>query len=349
MLEHLLDAWPDPDRSFALLAPRESRLFEQARALGIAVVPLMGPDTLLGTWGALGRAARDLPPCRLVHAWSARAFELAALIAGARDIPHAATLHDHPASAYLNDVRRTLLRIGAAHAQGVVCVSEAVRAACSTASHDWRLSVIRNGLPELPSSLERRPPPPRPVRVGFLGMNAVDKGFTIVEGWVHQLRQRPVGEVRWHLYGLADGTLRAQAESLLAGGADVILEGMRPTEEITREVDVIVHPSVAFDAFPTVLLEAARAGIPVVASDVGGTAEIVEASVTGFVFDPRRADDGLRHLARLIADPPLRRGLGQAARARFERSFGVRAMVDAYRTFWAGATRASDGAPLTGL
>lgn len=352
VLEHLFDAWPDPDRSFALLAPRESRLFAQARARGIAGIPLVGRDTLLGTWGALGRVARDLPPCRLVHAWSARAFELAALIAGARDIPHAATLHDHPASGYLNAVRRVLLRIGAARAAGIVCVSEAVRAACAGAGHDWSLSVIRNGLPDLPSSSTSVERPPslgavaRPVRVGFLGMNALDKGFAIVESWVHQLRRRPVGDLRWHLYGRTDGSLLARAEALRAGGVDVILEGMRRTEEITGELDVIVHPSLAFDAFPTVLLEAARAGIPTVASDVGGTAEILEAGVTGFVFDPRHTDDGLRQLTRLIADAPLRRAIGRAARARFERSFGVRAMADGYRAFWSRATRAPAGAPL---
>jgi glycosyltransferase involved in cell wall biosynthesis len=347
VLEHLLDAWPDPARTFALLAPRGSRLFEQAQARGIAAAPLVGADTLVGTWGALGRVAPHLPPCRLVHAWSARAFELAALIAGARGVPHAATLHDHPASAYLNGVRRTLMRIGAARASGVVCVSEAVRAACSGTGHRWPLSVIRNGLPDLLPSSERRPPRPAPgpapVRVGFLGMNAVDKGFAIVEGWVHQLRRTRPGEVRWHLYGQVDRALRARADSLRAGGVDVSVEGPRRTEEITDEVDVIVHPSVAFDAFPTVLLEAARAGVPAVASDVGGTAEIVEDGVTGFVFDLHRADDGVRHLARLIAEAPLRRALAGAARARFARSFGIGAMVDGYRGFWAHAVGASGG------
>jgi glycosyltransferase involved in cell wall biosynthesis len=347
VLEHLLDAWPDPGRTFALLAPRASRLFEQARARGIAAAPLEGADTLAGTWGALGRIAPHLPPCRLVHAWSARAFELAALIAGARGIPHAATLHDHPASAYLNGVRRTLMRIGAARASGVVCVSEAVRAACSGTGHGWRLSVIRNGLPDVLPSSKRSPPGPSPVRVGFLGMNAVDKGFAIVESWVHQLRRTRPGEVRWQLYGQVDRALGARADSLR--GVDVIVEGPRRTEEITDEVDVIVHPSVAFDAFPTVLLEAARAGVPAVASDVGGTAEIVEDGVTGFVFDLHRADDGVGHLARLIADAPLRRALAGAARARFERSFGVGAMVDGYRAFWAHAVRASDGTVFAGL
>jgi glycosyltransferase involved in cell wall biosynthesis len=51
-------------------------------------------------------------------------------------------------------------------------------------------------------------------------------------------------------------------------------------------VDVLVVPSSEFDPFPTVLLEAGQAGVPVLAARVGGVAEIIVPEETGWLFEP---------------------------------------------------------------
>jgi len=84
-------------------------------------------------------------------------------------------------------------------------------------------------------------------------------------------------------------------------------------------------------------LEAAEAGVPVVASSLGGAGEIVVHGETGFLFDPAAPDVGLAHLRRLAADPGLRAQLGAAARMRFERLFRTERMVEAYAGFWKAA------------
>src|SRR2546422_11606114 len=86
--------------------------------------------------------------------------------------------------------------------------------------------------------------------------------------------------------------------------------------------------------FPTVLLEAAAAGVPVVASALGGAGEIVVQGETGLLFDPATPEVGLAHLRRLVADPGARARLGAAARARFERLFRAERMAEGYATFW---------------
>jgi glycosyltransferase involved in cell wall biosynthesis len=78
------------------------------------------------------------------------------------------------------------------------------------------------------------------------------------------------------------------------------------------------------DAFPTVLLEAAAAGLPVVATRVGGVPEIVIDGATGVLVNPPpRAEAFAAALEPLVADPRRRAELGDAARRRFVEEFGA--------------------------
>ena len=85
--------------------------------------------------------------------------------------------------------------------------------------------------------------------------------------------------------------------------------------------DLFVHPSLD-DAFPTVLLEAMAAGVPVVASRVGGIPEIVDEGVTGHLVPAGNAEA----LATAIQDDALLL-MGTAARARAEEHFSTAAWI----------------------
>ena len=91
--------------------------------------------------------------------------------------------------------------------------------------------------------------------------------------------------------------------------------------ELLAGADLFVHPSLD-DAFPTVLLEAMAAGLPVVASHVGGIPEIVVEGVTGRLVPPGDAEA----LARAIQDDALLL-MGGAARARAEEQFSTDAWI----------------------
>lgn len=135
------------------------------------------------------------------------------------------------------------------------------------------------------------------------------------------------GPERWRLEALAhDHGLVPRRVRFLGYRSDVA--------EILSAVDLLVHPSHT-DALPTALIKALGAGVPIVASDVGGIPEIV-ADGCGILVParaPERLADGLHTL---IGDAEARVAMGQAGRRRFDRLFEsrtwARRLLDLYET-----------------
>ena len=69
------------------------------------------------------------------------------------------------------------------------------------------------------------------------------------------------------------------------------------------------------------------AGLPVVATKVGGVPELVEDGVTGFLVPPRDPQALAKALQRLIDDPELRRRMGEAGREKALREFTLDRML----------------------
>jgi glycosyltransferase involved in cell wall biosynthesis len=211
----------------------------------------------------------------------------------------------------------------------MACVSEALLATCARLGVGRSLLLIRNGLPTIPPAAPRAD---GPLRIGFAGMNAAWKGFATIAAWANR---RPTVPLEWHLFGdpspdLLDGLSalrRAAGPCLFAHGR------MRP-EEVFEQIDVLAHPSMFFDPLPTALIEAARAGIPAVATDVGGSREIVVHGATGFLFPPSDPGVGYAQLQQLASDVALRRRMAEYARRRFDHEFGVGRMADSYLALW---------------
>jgi glycosyltransferase involved in cell wall biosynthesis len=83
------------------------------------------------------------------------------------------------------------------------------------------------------------------------------------------------------------------------------------------------------EGLPVVVLEAMRAGRPVVATDVGGTAEAVEDGRTGLVVPPSDVTALTGALSALAGDPDRRRTMGEAGRRRWAERFTAERMVRA--------------------
>jgi glycosyltransferase involved in cell wall biosynthesis len=134
-----------------------------------------------------------------------------------------------------------------------------------------------------------------------------------------------------HLLFFGQGPLApALAESCAAPplAGRVHLLGFR--EDLPRwlgGLDLLVHPA-EMEGLGVSLLQAAAAGVPVIASRAGGLPEAVADGVSGLLVPVGDAQALGAALASLLADPERRRCLGEAGRARILREFSVDAMVD---------------------
>jgi len=91
-------------------------------------------------------------------------------------------------------------------------------------------------------------------------------------------------------------------------------------KEILSDSDIFVLIS-NWEGFPRSTLEAMRAGLPTIVSDVGGASEAVEHGKTGFVVQKGDINSLKKYLGQLISNESFRREMGKNARYKFERSF----------------------------
>ncbi len=120
--------------------------------------------------------------------------------------------------------------------------------------------------------------------------------------------------------GHLEASLRAQAASLGVAHA-VHLVGQRPEARgLLDAADVFVLPS-RTEGMPLALLEAMDAGLPVVATRVIGSAEVVDEGRTGLLVKPRDPAALGAALGTLLADADLRAAFAEAGRSRFVEQF----------------------------
>ena len=178
-----------------------------------------------------------------------------------------------------------------------------------------RIRVIRSGVV---SNISRRSPRPvGPVRrFGFLGQVAPHKGVHVLIDAVRRLQGAPLtltihGDLTRSLDYVAG--LRARA----AGDARITFAGAYTTDDLDAVfagLDVVVVPSTWYENAPFVILEAQRAGLPLVASRLGGMRELISDERDGLLATAGDAADLARQLTRLL-DPALVCSLAAAAPA----------------------------------
>jgi glycosyltransferase involved in cell wall biosynthesis len=149
-----------------------------------------------------------------------------------------------------------------------------------------------------------------------------------------------------HLVVAGDGTLADELRARAASGraaARVHFLGQRAdVDRILASADVFVHPSYD-EPFGLAVLEAAAAGLPVVAFRCGGIPEIVHDGVTGLLAARGDVTELAAHLDTLLADDALRGRLGAAAGARAREEFrpvdAAARYMDVLRAVVGGAQR----------
>src|SRR6185369_302560 len=151
----------------------------------------------------------------------------------------------------------------------------------------------------------------------------------------------PIDNLPWTMELIGDGPDKARWESWVAarGWAHRVRFSGQVLDVPSRlqAADIFVLASL-WEGFPRSILEAMRAGLPVVASNVGGVREAVTEE-TGIVVPPRDVPALNRALRSLIADAARRRALGAAGRRRYEDEFTFDAMLAKTLKVWSSALR----------
>ncbi len=311
-------------------AARLSGVPEKQRAAALAGHRLA---RTLGDWGA-----------QHVHAHFAGPAATAACFA-AREAGIGFSFTAHAKDIFVRKVDWTWLGEVARRARAVVTVSDFNRRFLRRRMPGANVVRIYNGV-----DLEAFRPAARPVANGpvvAVGRLVRKKGFHVLVEALGVLAARGRAP-RVVLAG--DGRERAALEArakALGLGRSLRFAGPQTQPEVRRLIRraaVVALPCVVDtdgnqDALPTVLLEAAACGVPVVSTRVAGVPEIVANGRTGRVVAPDDPRAFARALERLLAAPSRRERMGRAARRRAEALFDERAAARALLGLFSAAVR----------
>jgi len=170
--------------------------------------------------------------------------------------------------------------------------------------------------------------------VGTVGrMHAVKDPVNLARAFVRAIERDPPARARLRLVMVGDGPLRAEVERTLAdaGMRELAwLPGERnDVPEIMRGLDCFVLPSLA-EGISNTILEAMASGLTVIATRVGGNAELVEDGLTGRLVPPADGEALATRVLDYLHHPDVARRHGKAGRNRVERQFSLDRMVADY-------------------
>ena len=152
----------------------------------------------------------------------------------------------------------------------------------------------------------------------FVGRLSAEKGIhTLLRAW------RMLGDLI-PLKVVGDGPLGSMVAQAASENPQVQWLGRKPHDEILRligQASLLVVPSECYETFGRVAIEAFARGTPVLASDIGALAEVVDDGRTGLHFRPGDAEDLAAKVEWLLAHPARLTEMRAEARAEFQRHY----------------------------
>lgn len=178
----------------------------------------------------------------------------------------------------------------------------------------------------------------RSIVFGTVGrMHGVKDQTNLCEAFIHLCESMPGQRSYLRLVMIGDGPLRETCLARLAEAGlaeQAWLPGSRDDiPEIMQSLDVFVLPSQA-EGISNTILEAMASSLPVVATDVGGNAELVVDNETGALVRARDPVALAQCMGRYAEDTALRTRQGRAARQRILDEFSMQKMVSAYQNVY---------------
>jgi glycosyltransferase involved in cell wall biosynthesis len=169
--------------------------------------------------------------------------------------------------------------------------------------------------------------PPGAFVVGFVGRLTDQKGLRYLLEAAARLRIPFSDSIYFVILG--DGELKNDLRSLAKSMelSNIVFTGFqREVRKYLSAFDVLALPSL-FEGLPVTLLEAMAAGLPVIATRVGGVPEVLEDGVTGFIVEPRDAHQLADKIKEMFENPEMRASMSSAAKDKFVKKFSADTMI----------------------
>lgn len=332
-----------------VLAGGDGPLFATAQANGARTVRLALLDNALSPWRALAALRQLIGVLRtispdLIHAHSAKAGVLGRLAGWILGIPVVYTVHGFAFKAAAPVRQRIVARLMewllAPLTERMICVAEAERSMAATLPiAPDRVHVIHNGISTNNSIATSSAPVRRIVTVARL---APPKR---VDTLIRAFAQATIPNCELIVAG--DGPQLAALRTL----ADMLAPGRIQFQGVVTDIPALLASAQIFalasdhEGFPLSVLEAMRARLPIIASDLPGIREQLADGECGLLVPGNDAQSWASMLAELVANAEHRTNLGNKARARWQSHFGIASMADAtwrvYRTVLSSGKRAN--------
>ncbi len=127
-------------------------------------------------------------------------------------------------------------------------------------------------------------------------------------------------DVQWHIYGEGKDKYEAQDNVKFLGFK-------QSTSELLSQYDLFLFPSIK-EGLPYAVLEAGQAGLPVIATNIGGIPDIIEHEKTGLLVPPKDPQALRTAIQRLMNNPQLRATLASNLKQKIERDFSLSKMLE---------------------
>lgn len=175
-----------------------------------------------------------------------------------------------------------------------------------------------------------------PLVFGTVGrLDPVKNQGALLEAFAQLVALAPERDLRLLMAGRGtDGERLAARGAQLGIGSRTWWAGARDdVPELMRAIDVFVLPSLN-EGISNTVLEAMASGVPVVAADVGGNGELIEAGSNGRLYPPTALNELLACMLQYCEQDDLRRRHGLAAREAAVERLSLRAMLARYADFY---------------
>jgi len=212
----------------------------------------------------------------------------------------------------------------------IITVSESCKKVLISRNHFKKIKVIYNGIDVNFKSSKKFKAKSKKIKISYFGKIQERKGLHLL---IKALNCINFKNVFLNIYGDGDEKYKKKLK-MIKNQKGFVLNFYKPVSNITNYLsftDILVLPSIKYESFGMVLIEAMRQKVPVICSDSGGMKEIVKNNINGLTFKNNNIYDLKKKLSILICSSNKRKEFGKKGYLTFAKKFSNKIFIKEYQ------------------